>query len=404
MLKLFRRGRGELDPVEQDTRVYVRGAVGRLRAPLEEWNRKEDAILFYLQKHLRYAEAFAREERRAAHAQGSPGRSRRGSSGTPDERVLWLKNRWYRLPLYVRPFLYFVYRYFFLLGILDGRTASSSTSSRRSGSGWSSTCGWRSCAARPRTADDQVRRAPRRSGHLPSTPMPSAAAVADGRFVAGVEEERFRRIKHWAGFPEAGAALLPGRARRRRSTASTPLAVARQPRAYFWRKALLALSHPRSLRRAPPAALRNLPQVPVARGAGGRRLRRRSAAAASPSSTTSRMSPRPSTARRSRRPCASRVDGFGDFVSTMMAVGRGQPHRGARPRPLPALARPLLHGDHPVPRLPRLRRRVQGDGPRGLRRAALRRAAAARVVPARRDGTFRARPALLPPSLAKAST
>jgi len=30
----------------------------------------------------------------------------------------------------------------------------------------------------------------------------SAAAVVDGRFVAGVEEERFRRVKHWAGFPE----------------------------------------------------------------------------------------------------------------------------------------------------------------------------------------------------------
>ena len=29
----------------------------------------------------------------------------------------------------------------------------------------------------------------------------AAAAVADGKFVAGVEEERFRRIKHWAGFP-----------------------------------------------------------------------------------------------------------------------------------------------------------------------------------------------------------
>jgi len=29
----------------------------------------------------------------------------------------------------------------------------------------------------------------------------SAAAVVDGRFVAGVEEERFRRIKHWRGSP-----------------------------------------------------------------------------------------------------------------------------------------------------------------------------------------------------------
>ena len=41
--------------------------------------------------------------------------------GAPDERVLWLKTLWYRMPLYVRPFLYFIYRYFVLLGILDGK-------------------------------------------------------------------------------------------------------------------------------------------------------------------------------------------------------------------------------------------------------------------------------------------
>jgi glycosyltransferase involved in cell wall biosynthesis len=121
LLKLFRRGHGELDPVEQDTRVYVRGAVGRLRAPLEEHNLKEDAILFYLQKHLRYAEAFAREEleRRRRHL---PWKLKPRLFGTPDERVLWLKTRYYRMPLFVRPILYFLYRYFVLLGILDGKT------------------------------------------------------------------------------------------------------------------------------------------------------------------------------------------------------------------------------------------------------------------------------------------
>ena len=44
----------------------------------------------------------------------------------------------------------------------------------------------------------------------------SAAIVVDGKLIAAVEEERFRRIKHWAGFPslsieyclkEAGVAL-----------------------------------------------------------------------------------------------------------------------------------------------------------------------------------------------------
>src|SRR5438045_2162919 len=31
----------------------------------------------------------------------------------------------------------------------------------------------------------------------------SAAIVVDGKLVAAAEEERFRRIKHWAGFPSA---------------------------------------------------------------------------------------------------------------------------------------------------------------------------------------------------------
>ncbi len=120
LLKLFRRSRSELDPIEQDTRVYVRGPVGRLRAPLEEWNVKEDSIQFYLQKHLRYAEAFATEELKRRRG-NLPWKTAPRLFGTPDERVLWLKDRYYRMPLLVRPALYFFYRYFILLGILDGR-------------------------------------------------------------------------------------------------------------------------------------------------------------------------------------------------------------------------------------------------------------------------------------------
>jgi glycosyltransferase involved in cell wall biosynthesis len=120
LLKLFRRSRSELDPVEQDTRVYVHGPVGRLRSPLDEWNRKEDFILFYLEKHLRYAEAFAHEEYERRRRR-LPWKATPRFFGTPDERILWLKDRYYRMPLFVRPALYFFYRYFFLLGILDGR-------------------------------------------------------------------------------------------------------------------------------------------------------------------------------------------------------------------------------------------------------------------------------------------
>src|SRR4051794_19099891 len=34
----------------------------------------------------------------------------------------------------------------------------------------------------------------------------AAALVRDGKLVAAVEEERFRRIKHWAGFPSQAIA------------------------------------------------------------------------------------------------------------------------------------------------------------------------------------------------------
>jgi carbamoyltransferase len=46
----------------------------------------------------------------------------------------------------------------------------------------------------------------------------SACIVIDGQLIAAVEEERFRRIKHWAGFPteaikycleEANVKVLP---------------------------------------------------------------------------------------------------------------------------------------------------------------------------------------------------
>lgn len=121
MLKLFRKGRGELDPHEEDTRVYVHGRTGRLGGWLIEENAKEERILFYLEKHLRYADAFAREEHKR-RSEGVNWKTEPRLLGTPDERVLWLKALYYRLPLYLRPLLYFLYRYVLLLGFLDGKT------------------------------------------------------------------------------------------------------------------------------------------------------------------------------------------------------------------------------------------------------------------------------------------
>ncbi|MEA2694965.1 MAG: carbamoyltransferase [Acidobacteriota bacterium] len=149
----------------------------------------------------------------------------------------------------------------------------------------------------------------------------SAAAVVDGRFVAGVEEERFRRIKHWAGFPEQALRYCLGELGGDLGAVSD-LAVSRQPRAYLLRKAALALTHPRSLGRA-ASRVRNLAQIGT--------LEERIA-----STFGQGKAPRLHSVEHHLAHIGSAffcspfeealcltVDGFGDFVSTMLAVGRG---------------------------------------------------------------------------------
>ena len=70
----------------------------------------------------------------------------------------------------------------------------------------------------------------------------SAALVSDGRLVAAVEEERFRRIKHYAGFPHRAIAECLRIAGLNASDVDL-FAVSRDPRAHLWRKALFLLRH-----------------------------------------------------------------------------------------------------------------------------------------------------------------
>jgi hypothetical protein len=91
-----------------------------LRTDLVEDNRNEADLGFWLRKHISYARLHAREEL-ARRLDPEPWVIRPALFGSPDQRVLWLKQRWYTLALYVRPFLYFFVRYVVQLGFLDGR-------------------------------------------------------------------------------------------------------------------------------------------------------------------------------------------------------------------------------------------------------------------------------------------
>lgn len=120
-LRLFRREKVSVDEHDLvDLHFIVNGQVGRVEYDVVEDNRKEREFGFWVQKQLKFAQRQAiaelRRKSRTITDQIKP-----KLFGTPDQRIMWLKRIWFNLPLYVRPVLYFIYRYFFRLGFLDGK-------------------------------------------------------------------------------------------------------------------------------------------------------------------------------------------------------------------------------------------------------------------------------------------
>jgi hypothetical protein len=123
LLKMIRYGVGYSDLNENmDHRFVVPGntLIWKDGYLLEE-NLKENSIGFWINKHNHYSDLVAIEEverMRKLRQQTIKPRF----FGTPDQRTAWLKQLWWKLPRYARPAMYFIYRIFFQLGILDGPT------------------------------------------------------------------------------------------------------------------------------------------------------------------------------------------------------------------------------------------------------------------------------------------
>lgn len=152
----------------------------------------------------------------------------------------------------------------------------------------------------------------------------SACVLVGGELVAALEEERIRRVKHWAGFPTLAIQECL------RIAGKTPedvseFAVARDPRAHLWRKVAYVLSQaprPRmvSARLQNRAAIGDLPTT-IARELGLDEARTRDRTRfvehhAAHLASAFLVSPFEDAA-----VCA--IDGFGDFVSTSMGEGHG---------------------------------------------------------------------------------
>src|SRR5208282_3454131 len=68
----------------------------------------------------------------------------------------------------------------------------------------------------------------------------SACILSDGKLIAAAEEERFRRVKHWAGFPDLAVKYCLAEAGADIRDVDI-VAVNRDPSAQFWHKVLFSL-------------------------------------------------------------------------------------------------------------------------------------------------------------------
>lgn len=152
----------------------------------------------------------------------------------------------------------------------------------------------------------------------------SAVILRDGQLLAAVEEERFRRVKHWAGFPSLAirtcleiAGVAPAEV--------DCFAISRNPRAHLWRKVLFAARHRPGLNLIRDR-LRNATRVRDVAGLVSEEfglsrahvVPRVHAVEHHPAHLASAffVSPFEEAA-----VCA--IDGFGDFVSTSWGIGQG---------------------------------------------------------------------------------
>lgn len=151
----------------------------------------------------------------------------------------------------------------------------------------------------------------------------SACLLKDGQLIVALEEERFRRVKHWAGFPTLAiqkcleiAGISGGEL--------DHVAISRDPRAHLWRKALYVATH-----RPDPRIV--IDRIGNARKFGGIKeplgealgipvadLPHVNYVEHHPSHLASAFFVSPFE---DATVCA--IDGFGDFVSTSVAAGAG---------------------------------------------------------------------------------
>jgi glycosyltransferase involved in cell wall biosynthesis len=117
-LRLFRKGKGGCEDRLYDQHFLVDGKVESLRN--DYLDIVSSSLNTWTVRHVRWAELEASEMMSKENV--GDDRVRAAFFGNPIQRRRWLREDLYsRGPLFVRPFLYWWYRYFLRLGFLDGK-------------------------------------------------------------------------------------------------------------------------------------------------------------------------------------------------------------------------------------------------------------------------------------------
>jgi glycosyltransferase involved in cell wall biosynthesis len=119
ILRLFKHDLASCDR-DMNEHIIVKGKVGYLKNDFVDNNKK--GVTDWIEKHNKYASFEASELMKDIDNSRATDKLAK-LFGTQVERKRWVREKiWNRLlPLLIRPFLYYFYRYFIRLGFLDGK-------------------------------------------------------------------------------------------------------------------------------------------------------------------------------------------------------------------------------------------------------------------------------------------
>ena len=121
-LRVYKKSKGKMEDRWMDEHISVNGrtVISNINVIESNYDRQKN-ISLWTDKHNKYSTREAIEFLISKHNLKNLN-SIAKFGGNKTERKRWLKEKFYfRLPLFIRPFLYYVHRYIFKLGFLDGK-------------------------------------------------------------------------------------------------------------------------------------------------------------------------------------------------------------------------------------------------------------------------------------------